>query len=200
MLLFYEENTLYYVVFLLDRNIIRSCKNLYKLTLWGETMSLVLFLFLGLLGVFFIIFIKRPLIEIIGENSTLIFKLKNAMWFQNHWLSGIFLFAMNAVLFFSTALLLYVLTYFLIPFVHLFVMIFAIIGSLFLWIIINKAWRGTKRNRLKMGAVGSSFYIILSLIFIYMLVTLKPSYPGEDTFMGAIGLVLGIVVTIVVKS
>lgn len=160
-------------------------------------MSLILFLFIGLSGVFFIIFIKRPLIDIVGDNINLIHKLKNAKWFQNHWLSGIFLFVMNAVLFFSTALLLYVLMYFLIPYVHLLVMIFAVIGSLFLWIIINKAWQGTKRNRLKMGAVGSSFYIILSLLFIYMLVTLKPSYTGEDTFMGAIGLILGIVVTTV---
>ena len=76
-------------------------------------------------------------------------------------------------------------------------MFFAVIGSLFLWIIINKGWQGTKRNRLKMGAVGSSFYIILSLLFFYMLVTLKPSYPGEDTFMRAIGLNLGIAVTTV---
>lgn len=144
-------------------------------------MSFILFLFIGLLG----------------ENNYLIHKLKNAMWFQNYWLSGIFLFVMNAVLFFSTALLLYMLTYFLIPYVHLLVIVFAVIGSLFLWVIINKAWQGTKRNRLKMGAVGSSFYIILSLLFIYMLVTLKPSYPGEDTFMRAIGLVLGIVVTTV---
>jgi hypothetical protein len=160
-------------------------------------MSLILFLLIGLFGVFFIIFIKRPLIDMFGENSILVHKLKNTMWFQNHWLSGIFLFAMNAVLFFSTGFMLYVLTYFLIPFVHLLVMIFAVIGSIFLWIIINKAWQGTKKNRLKMGTIGSSFYIILSLMFIYWLVTLTPSYPGEDTFMSAIGLVLGVIVSIV---
>lgn len=163
----------------------------------GDTMSLILFLLIGLLGLFLIIFIKRPIIEIIGENNKLVHKLKNAMWFQNHWLSGIFLFVMNAVLFFSTGLMLYVLTYYLIPFIHLLVMIFAVIGSIFLWIIINKAWQSTNRNRLKMATVGSSFYIISSLLFIYWLVTLKPSYPGEDTFMRAIGLVLGVIVTTV---
>lgn len=160
-------------------------------------MSLILFLLIGLLGVFLIIVINRPLIEMLGENNKLVTTLKNAMWFQNHWLSGIFLFIMNAVLFFLTGLMLYLLTYFSIPFIHLFVMIFAVIGSIFLWIIINKAWQGTNRNRLKIGTVGSSFYIILSLMFIYWLATLKPSYPGEDTFMRAIGLVLGIIVTTV---
>jgi hypothetical protein len=160
-------------------------------------MSLILFLLIGLLGLFLIIFIKRPIIEIIGENNKLVHKLKNAMWFQNHWLSGIFLFVMNAVLFFSTGLMLYVLTYYLIPFIHLLVMIFAVIGSIFLWMIINKAWQSTNRNRLKMATVGSSFYVISSFLFIYWLVTLKPSYPGEDTFMRAIGLVLGVIVTTV---
>lgn len=90
-------------------------------------MSLTLFLFIGFLGVFLIMFIKRPLMDMLGENNKLVHKLKNAIWFQNHWLSGIFLF----------------------------------------------------------------------VIFIYWLVILKPSYPGEDTFMRAIGLVLGIIVTTV---
>jgi hypothetical protein len=48
-----------------------------------------------------------------------------------------------------------------------------------------------------MATVGSSFYVISSFLFIYWLVTLKPSYPGEDTFMRAIGLVLGVIVTTV---
>ena len=76
-------------------------------------------------------------------------------------------------------------------------MILAVIGSIFLWIIVNKTWQGTRRNRLKMAAVGSSFYMILSLILIYMLVTLEPAYPGDDPFMRAIGFFMGIVVTIV---
>lgn len=70
-------------------------------------------------------------------------------------------------------------------------------GSIFSWVLINNAWQGTKRNRLKVGAVGSSFYIFLTFIFAYWFVTLKPSYPGEDTFMGAIGLIFAIIVTTV---
>ncbi|MFJ7727341.1 hypothetical protein ACIQXV_14375 [Neobacillus sp. NPDC097160] len=71
----------------------------------------------------------------------------------------------------------------------------AVIGSIFLWILINNAWQGTRRNRLKMGIVGSSFYIFLTIIFIYMFVTLIPSYPGEDTFMRAFGILFAMIVT-----
>ncbi|MEC5186639.1 hypothetical protein GGQ77_000370 [Geobacillus thermodenitrificans] len=61
----------------------------------------------------------------------MVYKLKSAKWFQNHWLGGIFLFAINVVLFFSTGLVLYLLLYFPIPFVHLTVMILAVTGSIF---------------------------------------------------------------------
>lgn len=160
-------------------------------------MSLTSFLLIGLLGVVFILLFIKPLIRKIGDNYKLINKLKNAMWFQNHWLSGIFLFFMNASLFFLTALVLYLTSYFLIPYIHLLIMISAVIGSIFLWMIINKAWQGTNRNRLKMGTIGSSFYAILSITFIYWLVKLEPSYPGEDIFMKAIGLDIAIIVTTV---
>ncbi|CRK80251.1 hypothetical protein [Neobacillus massiliamazoniensis] len=158
-------------------------------------MSLILLI--GLLGIFLVLLFKNPIIGLIGENNNLIIKLRNAKWFQNPWFSGAFLFVINAVLFFLTVLVLYVLMYFFIPFVHLIVMFIAVIGSIFTWIIINRAWQGTKRNRLKMGAIGSGFYLFLTLIFVYRLVTLKPSYPGDDTFMGAIGLFFSIIVTVV---
>nr|WP_090629506.1 hypothetical protein [Neobacillus massiliamazoniensis] len=160
-------------------------------------MSMSLILLIGLLGIFLVLLFKNPIIGLIGENNNLIIKLRNAKWFQNPWFSGAFLFVINAVLFFLTVLVLYVLMYFFIPFVHLIVMFIAVIGSIFTWIIINRAWQGTKRNRLKMGAIGSGFYLFLTLIFVYRLVTLKPSYPGDDTFMGAIGLFFSIIVTVV---
>lgn len=154
-------------------------------------------LLIGILGVLLAIFFKSPIMDMTGKDNKLVDKLKNAKWFQNHWLSGIFLFFMNAILFFSTVLVLFGLMFLLIPNIHLLVMLLAVIGSIFLWIFINKAWQGTKRNRLKMGIVGSSFYIFLTFMFVYWLVTLKPSYPGDDTFMAAIGLDIAIIVTIV---
>jgi hypothetical protein len=158
-------------------------------------MSLVLFI--GIIGVVLVLLFKRPLIERLGENNRLVGKLKHARWFQNHWLAGIFLFVMNGFLFFITCLVLYGLMYFLIPFVHLFVMLFAVIVSILLWLVLNKSWQGTKSNRLKMSMVGSSFYLFLTFIFVYLYVTLEPSYPGEDTFMRAIGLMFSIIVAIV---
>lgn len=154
-------------------------------------------LFIGVLGVFIAILFNGPIKDMFGKDNRLVLKLKNAKWFQNHWIAGIFVFSMNAILFVLTGSLLYLLMFFSIPFVHLLVMVFAVMGSIFSWILINKAWKGTKRNRLKVGAIGSSFYIFLTFIFAYWFVTLKPSYPGEDTFMGAIGLVFAIIVTTV---
>jgi hypothetical protein len=151
----------------------------------------------GLFGVLLALFFKKPIIETLGENNRLVHKLTNATWFQNQWLSGIFLFAVNGVLFSITCLVLYGLTYLHIPFVHILVMFAAVIGSISLWIIINKAWGGSKGNRLKMGAIGSSFYLILIVIFVYLLVTLKPAFPGDDTFMRALGLEIAIIVTTV---
>jgi hypothetical protein len=159
-------------------------------------MSLILFL--GILGVLMVIILKKPITGVIGGDYKVVHKLKSAKWFQNHWFGGIFLFAINAVLFFSTGLVLYLLSYFSIPFVHLIVMFLAVVGSIFSWIFINHAWQGAKINRLKMGFLGSSFYVFLTLVLAYQLVTLKSSYSNEDACMGGIiGLVFGIIVTTV---
>lgn len=156
-----------------------------------------LMIVIGLLGMILVLFFKRPIIDILNEDHKLVHKLKNAIWFQNHWLSGCFLLIMNTLLFLSTCLVLFGLMYVITPYVHLFVMFLAVIGSIYLWVVINKAWEGTKRNRLKMGTIGSSFYLALAIIFLYMLVTLEPSYPGEDTFMKAIGLLFAFVIATV---
>lgn len=152
---------------------------------------------LGLLGIILFLFYKNPVLERIEENNRLVYTLRKYKWFKNPWLSGGLIFVINAVLFLSTVLILYGLMYFFIPFVHLIVMFLAVIGSSFIWIVINKAWQGEPSERLKMGAIGSSFYLILTLIFIYWLVTLKPAYPGDDTFMSAIGLYFAVIVTVV---
>ncbi|KAA9016935.1 hypothetical protein [Niallia endozanthoxylica] len=157
-------------------------------------MSLIILM--GMIGMLLVLFFKRPLIDRVGKDNKLVYKLRDAKWFQNHWLSGIFLFGLNGVFFFLTVTFLYMLMYLFIPFIHLIVMFIAVIASIYVWILINKAWEGTRNNRLKMAAVGSSFYILLTFIFVFWLVNLKPSYPGEDTFMGAIGLVFAIIVTL----
>lgn len=154
-------------------------------------------LLIGLILVLLVIFLRNPINDAFGEGNKLVSGLQNAKWFQNHWLSGIFLFILNAVLFFSTVLILKGLMYLLIPFVHVIVMFMAVIASILSWFIINRAWQGTKRNRLIMAAIGSSFYIFTTLLFIYWYVTLKPAFPGDDLFMAAIGLTFSIIVTVV---
>ena len=66
-----------------------------------------------------------------------------------------------------------------------------------MWVIIHKAWQGTNRNRLKVGAIGSSFYVLLAMVFMYWTWTLEPSYPGEDTFMKGLGLMVGVFIATV---
>lgn len=86
-----------------------------------------------------------------------------------------------------------VIAYLYIPFVHLLIIALAVSGSILLWMFIRKAWQGTKKNRFLMGAVGSSFYLLMALLFGFKWVTIKPS--SADTCMGTdVGLFLGIIV------
>ncbi|SFC09168.1 hypothetical protein SAMN05443252_101836 [Bacillus sp. OV322] len=116
-------------------------------------------------------------------------------WFQGYWRSGLFLFAVNALLFSTTVLLLYILIFIQIPYLHIAVMGFAVYASILAWFSIGKSWDGTRRNRLKMGLIGSSFYVLVSALIIYKECHLKPAYPGDDTFMAAIGLLAALIVS-----
>ncbi len=121
--------------------------------------------------------------------------LREAKWFQNHWLGGLFLFLVNTFLFSAVLFAVYLLGLLNIPLVHIIIMLSGVLVSFFAWVQINQAWQGRKQNRLKMGFTGSSFYLLLTAAFVYGLLTLQPSYPGEDTFMAAIGLIFGLIVT-----
>ncbi|WP_155891086.1 hypothetical protein [Ectobacillus panaciterrae] len=65
------------------------------------------------------------------------------------------------------------------------------------WVFINRSWQGRRKDRLKMGLLGSSFYLFLVLFILYKWIILKPAFPGDDTFMAAIGLLFGMIVSIV---
>ncbi|XZF74967.1 hypothetical protein ACSBO6_15310 [Bacillus sp. AL-1R] len=161
-------------------------------------MPLTLFLLLVFIVVCTILFKRDKVSFMLDDHNKLVFKLQSASWFQNHLMSGIFLFIMNAMLFFTTCLVLYfyLLTDLQIPYLHLLVMVLAVFASFFLWIIVSKAWQGTNVNRIKMSIIGSSFYVFLSILFLYWRLTLE-AYPGEDLFMRDLGLMLGLIVSIV---
>lgn len=119
---------------------------------------------------------------IIRERS-LAHKLAEKNWFQSFWLAGGLVFLVNASLFFAAALLANLLFVINIPYVHNILMISVVIVSLYVWSVCNRAWSGSKRNRLKLGLIGSSFYLGLFCYSSFQYFTVKPSYPGEDTFM-----------------
>lgn len=56
-------------------------------------------LLFGCLFVLIILLNKRILARFVHSNSFFVRKFENYKWFQNEWLSGIFLFFLNAFLF-----------------------------------------------------------------------------------------------------
>lgn len=160
-------------------------------------MSFTFLFILGFIGILLVQFLKRPILAMVNDKNKIIRTLSHWAWYQNPWLAGLFIFAVNAVFFSITVFILFLLMYFLIPYLHFFVMVSAVLISLYAWILFNKVWSGTKRDQLIMGAVGSSFYILLTIVFVYWFITLKPDYPGQDLFMAALGLMMAILVTTV---
>jgi len=156
-----------------------------------------LFLLIGMLVLVIVGFNRNKLVNSIGPSNGLVKKLLSYEWFQKPWLSGLFLFVVNALLFGTTFLILFGLSFLMIPYIHLLIMMGAVVVSLYAWIIISNAWKGVKKGRMLRGFIGSSFYLILTLVFTYMIVTLEPQFPGDDTFMAFIGLVIAITVTFV---
>ncbi|MCZ8495421.1 MULTISPECIES: hypothetical protein [Priestia] len=134
--------------------------------------------------------------------SGVVERLSKKKWFQNqnHWLSGGYLFGINALYFGTTIFLLYLLMFTDIPYLHIVLMFLATIVSIFTWSAFSAAWTGSFKNRLKMALTGSSFYLIVALIMVIQWLSVKPLYPNEDTFMRALGWMLGFFVSAVAFS
>ncbi|OEH94449.1 hypothetical protein [Bacillus solimangrovi] len=156
---------------------------------------MTIILLLGIICMFFLL-VNKPHISVFLSEKIILGKiLEKSKWFQNYKYAGIFLFIMNAFLFSCTIVILYLLMKLSIPFLHLIVMCAAVIISVIVWFSVCQAWNGSKKQQLMVGFVGSSFYLILTIIFVYWLVTLKPSHPDEDMFMAMIGLFFASIVT-----
>lgn len=160
-------------------------------------MGITSLLFIGIFGILIVIAFRTRIVPINQYNFKWVKRISNSKWFKNHWYSGFFLFMINAIFFFLIIFLLYLLALYQIPYVHLIVMAAAVIISISLWSILGQSWEGTIVDRLKMAITGSSFYLITSVFYIYRLLTLTPTYPGEDTFMVSMGIIMGISVNIV---
>ncbi|PWA12053.1 hypothetical protein DCC39_08210 [Pueribacillus theae] len=154
-------------------------------------------LLIGCLFVLIVLLNKRRLARFVHSNSFFVRKLESFSWFQNEWLAGIFLFFLNAFLF-GLAAAAFILTGMLpIPFFHLVVMFLATVLSIYLWFVFREAVNRGRRESFIMGSVGSSFYFLLLLIFLYMLVTLEPGTPEHDTGMAFFGLIFAMFVSLV---
>ncbi|QCR31316.1 hypothetical protein [Lysinibacillus sp. SGAir0095] len=151
----------------------------------------------GMIGVLFILFFRSAIAESISGNNVLVKRLQKLQGFQKSYLAGFMLFLVNAILFMGCLLILYGLTLVFIPYVHFIVMIIGIVLSIWFWMEFNIAWIGSKKGRIILASIGSSFYFGLTILFVYMYVGIEPYYPGEDTFMRALGLALASIVTAV---
>ncbi|OUM89268.1 hypothetical protein [Caldibacillus debilis] len=156
------------------------------------------FLLIGLLIIALILLNKNDLIGKVGAENFLARKLKNAEWFQNSWLSGIFLFFINALLFgltiFVLTLFAFVAMHFPIPFLHIVIMFVAALSSIYVWMAIHHAENPGRKERFITGTVGSSFYFLLMLVFIFRMAALEPNTPERDTAMEFFGLAFAAIV------
>ncbi|WP_052129969.1 hypothetical protein [Ureibacillus sinduriensis] len=151
----------------------------------------------ALIGFLFLLFLREPIADRVNGNNALEKKLQKLKWFQKSYLAGIMLLLINAALFFGCLGILYALTLVFIPYIHLLVMIVAVVLSIWVWIGFNKAWMGSNGERIILALIGSSFYFGLTILFVYMYVGIEPYYPGEDTFMRSLGLLLASIITTV---
>jgi hypothetical protein len=158
-------------------------------------MGIIFIFIFGLLSVLILIVFSNSILEVLREKNHLEYFLRGKKVFQHYWLAGIILFLMNALVFFLTMIILYVIQSFSIPFMHLVVMLLAVASSIYFWLLVNLNWQGEAKDRIKVGVIGSSFYLFLTVFFIFKYVTIKPMFPGDDTFMKSIGFMFGIMIT-----
>ncbi|MCR8644476.1 hypothetical protein NV379_17615 [Paenibacillus sp. N1-5-1-14] len=117
--------------------------------------------------------------------------LSQQLWFQSYWKTGLLVFAGNLILLFGISGLFMLNIMLNIPFLHWLLAILGIVISFWFWIQIGKTWSGAYRSRIWVANIGALFYWLLCGILLYSLFTLKPQFPGDDTFMVAFGYFLG---------
>ncbi|MDY0407038.1 hypothetical protein P5G51_018350 [Virgibacillus sp. 179-BFC.A HS] len=148
---------------------------------------------IGVLGMVLVIFFRNKIIGMnIGATGN-----KGATSFRHAWKAGLCLFLANAALFFGTAIILFLLQFLMIPYLHVLIMFLAVVASIHMWVHFHHSWCGNRRGRVRFAFIGSSFYLLLAIILIIRMITIKPSYPGEDMVMATIGLFFGVIVTFI---
>ncbi|MCD8510454.1 MAG: hypothetical protein LRY73_11700 [Bacillus sp. (in: Bacteria)] len=158
---------------------------------------MILFLFVGMIAMVVVMFLKNKFIYGCPIKDSHLHWLQKRNRSTNYWKAGGLLFLINALLFSGVIGLLFVLMYIPIPFLHLFLMVGGVMASIYAWSAFNRAWEGSKAGRFLAGLTGSSFYLGITLFFIYQYATLEPAFEGDDMFMAAFGLMIAFTVTTV---
>lgn len=115
---------------------------------------------------------------------------------HNPWRFGL-LVALGNLIIFGSVIVMYLLAIVInLGILILLIAIIGIVASIWYWIQIGVTWSGTTRDRVIMSLIGSVFYWLLLITFMYMYLTLTPQFEGDDTFMAAIGLFIGMIISI----
>lgn len=158
-----------------------------------EGFKLIVFFLIGLISVILLLSLKQKILAARRKGIALQ-KLENLHWFQNHWYAGISLFVGNMIIFFVTILLIFLFSFIPIPFLHVVIFLLATLTSIYLWSVINVAFNGTKMNRLKLGIIGSFFYVFVSLNLLFELLGVNINNADETMSQAILGLLIGIMI------
>lgn len=139
------------------------------------------------------VFLKPKLIQLARKNEKVRRKIKGLTWFNNHWYVGFSLFIGNAVIFFVSLLLIFFVSFTPVPFLHVVIFILTALVSLYFWSIINVSWHGTKIERLKLGTVGSFFYVFISIQLFFE--SLGYNLNGNHESIELLGLLINILIS-----
>lgn len=146
-----------------------------------------------LLGIFFVlgmtILINRSKRFRYSESNKIYQRLSSWRWIQNPWFCGTAVFVLNGIIFSL------ILGLFMLNFLVLLLPLLGIGLSFLLWFSVKQVFLGKGLKRYLMSLLGSSFYLMLAIYFLYRLVNLTPQYEGEDTFMAAMGLSIASIIT-----
>lgn len=152
---------------------------------------------IGILLVMIVLIRKNTLMRRIDGGHWAVRKMMEQNWIHNQWVSGLFLFVLNMVIFGAFIFLFFVSGWLMIPYIHLVIMLGATILSIYLWMAVRVSCRFEKRKQVITGFIGSGFYLMLFIVLFYQFWTLDPGTPEQDTFMAAIGLMFGMVASAV---
>ncbi|MGV3466773.1 MAG: hypothetical protein ACO1OT_15975 [Heyndrickxia sp.] len=111
--------------------------------------------------------------------------------FQSPFTAGGAILIINILLIAITALCV-----FFVPFSTPIFIVLSPVASVVAWAYIKYCFPEPILKRLAAIFIGQSVYIILFIYFLYKNQHLVPLYPGEDTFMSGLGLLIGMIVCI----